>query len=117
MLESPAELSWASTCSRKGGSRSSCGILEPELCGGAALKEWCSASGASLQVPLSSMSLVPVGFHHHPCSPVYPAWSQRRGSGAADALGREAHGEPGAAEQCCVLLQRALGTQALCVRK
>lgn len=68
------------------------------------------ASGASLKKPLSSLSLVMVGSHHHPSTPACPLWSQRRGSGALGALGREAHKEQRAAKQCCVLLQRALGS-------
>lgn len=58
------------------------------------------------------MSLVPVS-----SCPFTPVWSRRRGSEAAGALGREAQWELAAAEQRCVLLQRALGARALCVRK
>lgn len=73
--------------------------------------------GASLRVPLISVSLVPGGSHHHPSTPAYPVWSQRRGSGTAGAPGRAVCEALGAAEQHGVLLQRALGTRALCVRK
>lgn len=62
-----------------------------------------------LKKPFSFLSLVMMGSHHHPSTPACSLWSQRRGSGALAALGREAHQEQGAAKQCCVLLQRALG--------
>lgn len=66
MLGSPAELSWASTCRRKGCLGLSCGIFGLELCDGAVLSQrgitpgtmWLHVLGASEFLPVHP-SVVP----------------------------------------------------------
>lgn len=65
MLGSPAELSWASTCRRKGCVGLSCGIFGPELCDGAVLSQRGITPGTTWLHVLGASGFSPV----HPSVP------------------------------------------------